>query len=200
MTWRVADGPSVYLASVSAGYSSSGMIAGTGDLGEAALSPDDEGHWKLDDDKINALRSGGVNNDLRVSAYISDSLVGHSWHRSSCHVTWTTGTSDEDCMMSTRSGPEATDYTVSGHAGALTRWYVDGSFGYILPHTHLDPSPAVPTTAVAHPTRTAPSTTPVRVLSPQSSMSGSTEGQHDASTSASSYARAVTRSSGSRVD
>ena len=42
-------------------------------------------------------------------------------------------------MMSTRSGPEATDYTVSGHAGALTRWYVDGSFGYILPHTHLGP-------------------------------------------------------------
>ena len=129
----------VYLASVSAGYSSSGMIAGTGDLGEAALSPEDEGHWKLDDDKINTLRSGGVNNDLRVSAYISDSLVGHSWHKSSCHVTWTTGTSDEDCMMSTRSGPEATDYTVSGHAGALTRWYVDGSFGYILPHTHLGP-------------------------------------------------------------
>ena len=129
----------VYLASVSAGYSSPDMIAGPGDLGETALAPEEEGHWKLDDDKINTLRSGGVDNDIRVSAYVSGSLVGHSWHKSSCHITWSTGTTDGDCLLSTRSGASATDYTTSGHAGAITRWYVDSSFGYILPHTHLGP-------------------------------------------------------------
>ncbi|MED5528103.1 MAG: fibrinogen-like YCDxxxxGGGW domain-containing protein, partial [Actinomycetota bacterium] len=129
----------VYLAWVDAGSSSGEMIAGTGDLGDVAPTPDETGHWKLHDDKINALRSGGVTNDIRVRAFAGSSLVGDSWHPSSCSVTWATATTDADCLESTRSGPSATDYTTSGHAGALTRWYVDGSFGYILPHTHLGP-------------------------------------------------------------
>jgi hypothetical protein len=129
----------VYLASVAAGYSSPSMVAGPGDLGPTALAPHDDGHWKLDDDKINALRSGGVNNDLQVRGFVSGDLLGDSWHPSTCNISWVGSTTDDDCMLSTRSGPDATDYTTSGHGGAITRWYVDSSFGYIFPPTHLGP-------------------------------------------------------------
>jgi hypothetical protein len=129
----------VYLASVSPGYSDPSMTADQGDLGEEALGPDDEGHWKLDDEKINALRSGGMPNDLMVRGLVSGSVLGQSYHPNTCEIDWTSGTTDSDCMLSTLSGPWATDYTGSAHAGAITRWYVDASFGYIFPHLHIGP-------------------------------------------------------------
>jgi hypothetical protein len=129
----------VYLASVEAGTSSPDMTAGTDDVGDTALGPDDEGHWKLHDDKINALRSGAVTNDVMVRGLVRDEVLGESWHPSSCHITWSAGTTDDDCLNSTRSGASATDYTRSAHSGALSRWYVDSSFGYIFPHIHLGP-------------------------------------------------------------
>jgi hypothetical protein len=106
------------------------------------LTPDDEGHWKLHDDKINWLRSGAVSNDIKVRGWRDGVVLGESWHPSSCELEWNEWVpATSDCNLSTRSGASATDYTASGHRGALGRWYVDSSFGYLLPITHIGPMP-----------------------------------------------------------
>ena len=130
----------VYRATVTAGYSGSEMVASTGDLGATPIGPDESGHWKIDDAKINGMRSSAVTNDINVRVFIDGSLLGESWHPNSCEVTWSSAVSTgSDCGLSTRSGASATDYTRTAHDGALTRWYVDWGLGYILPYTHIGP-------------------------------------------------------------
>jgi hypothetical protein len=100
------------------------------------------GRWKLSDDTINKLRTGSVLNDIRVTVRLGSGGVKSAWHRKECVVAFNAWhPKNHTCNASTRGGPNATSYQQTGHPGFLSRWYVDGDFGYLLPVTHVGAVP-----------------------------------------------------------
>ncbi|MEC7987025.1 MAG: MopE-related protein, partial [Myxococcota bacterium] len=132
----------VYLATNSGGLTENGSVTSGSAIGSTPFAPGDTGHYKLSDDVINSLRSGAVNNDLKVVIEYNGSILGTTWHPSSC--TLASGTfhaASHVCNKSVNDGMDSTNYTQSGHPGSLSRWYVDSGFGYIWPNTHIGPVP-----------------------------------------------------------
>ncbi len=130
----------VYLATNTAGVTENGSVGGGSAIGATPFTPSSTGHYKLEDGQINTLRSGSVANDLKVVIRINGTELGSSWHPSTCTLqsgSWLSA--GDNCNASTTAGPNDTNRTQSGHAGTLTRWYVDSSFGYIWPSTHIGP-------------------------------------------------------------
>ena len=130
----------VYLATNTAGVTENGSVGGGSAIGSTPFTPSSTGHYKLEDGQINALRSGSVANDLKVVIRINGTEFGTAWHSSTCALQSGSSLSSSDiCNASTTAGPNDTNRTQSGHPGTLTRWYVDSSFGYIWPDTHIGP-------------------------------------------------------------
>ncbi|MCK6527766.1 FG-GAP-like repeat-containing protein [Myxococcota bacterium] len=130
----------VYRATNDGLVAENGVVEGPAAIGAVPITPTSTGNNKLDDSVINALRSGAVENDLKVVVYADGAVLSPSYHRSACTLqsgSWLNAT--DVCNQSTTSGPDATDWVQSGHAGSLTRWYVDGAVGYIWPYTHVGP-------------------------------------------------------------
>ena len=132
----------VYRATNSGGVEENGTVDVAEELGSLPIYPDDDGNNKFSDDFINALRGARASNDIHVVITLDDAPLGEAWHPSTC--TLQSGVllgTDDPCNSSTTEGPDATTYDVSGHEGPLTRWYVDGDFGYIwgVPGVHIGP-------------------------------------------------------------
>jgi hypothetical protein len=162
----------VFLATNKAGVIEAWPVGDTAAMGQTPFTPTSNGRFKLSDNDINALRNSGLANNLRVMIRIGTTVLGRSFHPTACAFQHNYGLAAGDiCNKSTRSGPAATDYTQSGHAGMLSRWYVDAGFGYISPYIHLGPisggtshgSSLPPTYCTYHDSRTCPSDTSFEV-------------------------------------
>lgn len=136
----------VYRGTNAAGTNEGGTVNTAEAFGTTPILPTSSGQSKLSDAMINAMRSGAVANDLEMVMYRGAplTLVGRSWHKSACTLASATDHAVGDvCLDSTTGGPTATSYQASGHHGVLTRWYVDGTIGYIwgVVGTHVGPMP-----------------------------------------------------------
>ena len=139
----------VYHATNHTGTIENGTVTGPDAIGTSPFTRDSIGQFKLSDLAINALRSGAVANDLRVTVRRPgfSTLFGTSFHPKECTLKTVPVGSDSPaatdvCNKSTKVGPNDTsNYVQSGHPGSLTRWYVDGELGYIWPTQHIGPMP-----------------------------------------------------------
>jgi hypothetical protein len=132
----------VYRSTNVGGLAEHGEVADGQAIGATPFTPSSIGQFKLEDDDINALRSGTPPNDLKVVVTLGGSPLGTSWHPSACVLQsgqWLDAS--HVCNSSTTVGPDSASYTQSGHTGSLSRWYTDAAFGFIWPNTHIGPAP-----------------------------------------------------------
>gem|GEM_PF-2871586 len=132
----------VYRGTNAGGLIENGVVEAPEALGETPITPSSEGNHKLHDDVINALRTGSVENDLKVVVTIDGTALTPAYHPSACVLQSGTDLDASDlCNESTTVGPNETSRSQSGHTGSLTRWYVDYEVGYIwgAVGTHVGP-------------------------------------------------------------
>jgi hypothetical protein len=139
----------VYRATNHAGTIENGTVQGPDAIGATPFDTSSTGQYKLSDDAINALRSTGIANNLRVQVHYPGfvTLLGTAFHPAECVLRTVPNGPDSPpvsdvCNKSTTTGRDDVDhYIQTGHKGSLTRWYVDGALGYIWPTQHIGPIP-----------------------------------------------------------